>query len=46
MILFVNNNSGILFLSSVITAVARFLKVTSIAVYEYIAQIISAEDSV
>ena len=33
-------------LSSISAAVARFLKVTSIAVYEYIAQIISAEDSV
>ena len=33
-------------LSSIGTAIVRFLKVTSIAVYEYITQIISAEDSV
>ena len=46
MILFVNNNSGILFLSSILVSMGRFIKITSINIYEYITNLISVEDSV
>ena len=45
MILFVNDNSGILFLRTVTEVVARFLKITSITIVEYITQVITIRDS-
>jgi len=45
MILFVNNNSGILFLSGAIAVVGRFLKIIQHSVTEYITQIVTVEDS-
>ncbi len=45
MILFVNNNSGILFLSGIVAAIGRFLKITAMSVVEYITQVITVEDS-
>ena len=46
MILFVNNNRGILFLRrGVIAVVGRFLKIIQHSVTEYITQIVTVEDS-
>jgi hypothetical protein len=46
MILFVNNNRGILFLATeVIVSVGRFLKITVLSVTEYISQVLTVEDS-
>ena len=46
MILFVNNNSGILFLSSILVSVGRFIKITSVIVREYITHTIDFIDSI
>ena len=47
MILFVDNNKGILFLGgAVITQVKYFLKITYMNVKEIMTQIITAEDSI
>lgn len=44
MILFVNNNLGILFLSG-IEAAGQFIKITYLTIFEYIKQHIDSEDS-
>ena len=45
MILFVNNNRGILFLGGIAAVVGRFLKIIQHSVTEYITQIVTVEDS-
>ena len=45
MILFVNDNTGILFLRRVTEVVGRFLKIVRLVTTEYIQQTITVEDS-
>ena len=46
MILFVDDNSGVLFIKTVLVRFADFVKITSLQVIEYMRQTITTRDSV